>query len=129
MKGTMESIGMIGSITDLSKYPIMWLITEYGRAIAKIKVRIVYQNNRRFSFSRQCGCHSFHGRMNMQRRKVLSIHAIGSIVNFRINLASHLVLFFIAVNSFLSCLLLEHFLDDFWSKCAMLGCQFHNLFL
>ena len=40
MNGTMESIGIIGSITDLSKYPIIWLMTEYGRAIAKIKLEL-----------------------------------------------------------------------------------------
>ena len=75
--GTHESIGKIGSITERSKEPIMWLIMEYGKAIARINVIIVYQKIRLPSLSRQWGCHMLQGRLNMALRIVLTIHAIG----------------------------------------------------
>ena len=45
--------------------------------MATINEIIVYQNNLLFPFSRQCGCHTFHGRLNMALRILLTIQAIG----------------------------------------------------
>lgn len=75
--GTAESIVIIGSITDLSKNPMIWFITEYGRAIASISEIIVYQNILLLSLFRQWGCQNFHGRLNMTLRILLSFQTIG----------------------------------------------------